>query len=74
LRYRAGVVAWRLLHGGARRLGPVRRQDLDAADAAFQTMFGAPFAVFEHASTGAEAPFLSALEAASLRYSAEAPG
>jgi hypothetical protein len=69
VRYHSGVIVWRLLHGGARRLPLwLRARALAAADQIFPTLFGKSFAVFEHGGAHAERPFLSALAARASVY------
>ena len=74
LHHLAGVAAWRLMHGGARRLGPLRRPALAASEWLFPRAFGQPFVVFEHADPAAEAAFAAALETVSARYRASLRG
>jgi len=67
-RFWAGVAAWRVLHGGGRRLGPLRTPALAFADSLFPRLFGSAFAVFEHTHPGAETPFRAALAALDGEY------
>lgn len=62
------VAAWRLMHGGARRLGPARRPALAAADWLYPRIFGCPFVVLEHAAPAAAPAFTESLADMRGRY------